>query len=235
MNKSEKVFPSEGRGATKNDWSESLKVVFGIGMPKNKQSELAGADAQHYAHPFYTQGIAPCNLLHDVMRMTSILLLSFYVLFKRDLRTRYLRYLANRDLDDLADLEALSSDTGVGASKGVSGDAKALSNNEECVARLDGVGSRSACNAGSLPSGGDAGGVVGVANVDGDQKDLTSKDDVGVRKLVLPRNVADTRVVALRDGGQGLSGLDSGLVEVANLAASGRGSRGGGSGRSGCL
>lgn len=126
---------------------------------------------------------------------------------------------ANRHVDDLANLQQQRVDARVGSLKGIDSQPQARGNDEEGLPRHDSVGGLAALNAVIVVRGlGKARGVVRVARVCGDLEDLVQGDEARVGEVVELRDVTDARGQLLRDYGQGVTGRD-GVVDSGSRAA----------------
>lgn len=139
-------------------------------------------------------------------------------------------HLADGDVDDITDVKEEGVDTLVSGEESVNIETEALGDDEEGVARDDGVGGRAVHNAGGVTLLGQAGCVVGVADICRDLEDLAEGDEVGVGKAVGIGDIADATAELLGDDGQGVVADDGVLDGGARGASRSSGGRGGGSG-----
>lgn len=132
---------------------------------------------------------------------------------------------ANRHVDDLANLKQQRVDTRVSSLESIHGQTQARGNDEKGLPRHDSVGGLATFDAlivvGRLSK---ARSVVRVAGVGRDLEHLVEGDEARVGEVVQLRDVADAGAQLLRDDGQGVAGGD-GVVDGGAWAAGRRGRR----------
>ena len=133
-----------------------------------------------------------------------------------------LRASADRDVDELAGEDEVDvGDLLVDGDEGGEGDGVVCGDEGQGVAALDDVRGVDGDGAGGGRLGGgrgDAGLVVRGGAGGGDDEDLAGHDEVGVGDVVVAGDVANSRLVLVGDGGEGVAG-DDGVVGSAGGAA----------------